>query len=111
MSPKTVSLLRKLGYDVKDLAEAGMIGCEDDGVINLAVRENRIVITQDVGLGYIYYFSKRGQVGIIVLRIHPPTVEEVNRILGDFLKTVDLEKENLTKCLIILNKRRYRVLR
>jgi len=111
VSPKTVSLLRKLGYDVKDLAEAGMIGCEDDEVINLAVRENRIVITQDVGLGYIYYFSKRGQVGIIVLRIHPPTVEEVNRILGDFLKTVDLEKENLTKCLIILNKRRYRVLR
>lgn len=32
VSPKTVILLRKLGYDVKDLAEAGMKGCEDDEV-------------------------------------------------------------------------------
>ena len=104
-------MLRKLGYDVKDVAEAGLKGCEDDEVINLAVRENRIIITHDLGFGSIYYFSKRGQVGIIVLRIQPPTVEEVNRALRNFVKKVNLEKEKLTKCLIILNRRRYRVLR
>jgi len=104
-------LLRKLGYDVKDVAEAGLKGCEDDEVINLAVRENRIIITHDLGFGSIYYFSKRGQVGIIVLRIRPPTVEEVNCVLQNFVKKVNLEKEKLTKCLIILNRRRYRVLR
>lgn len=111
MSPQTVKLLRKLGYDIKDVAEAGLKGCEDDEVVNLAAREKRIIITHDLGFGSIYYFSKRGQVGIIILRIHPPTVEEVNHILKNFLKKVNLEKEKLTKCLIMLNRRRYRVLR
>lgn len=111
MSPQTVTLLRKLGYDIKGAAEAGLKGCDDDDVVNLAARENRIIITHDLGFGSVYYFSKRGQVGIIILRIHPPTVEEVNHILQNFLKRVNLEKEKLTKCLIMLNRRKYRVLK
>ena len=111
MSPQTVKLLRQLGYDIKGVAEAGLKGCEDDEVVNLAARENRIIITHDLGFGSIYYFFKRGQVGIIILRIHPPTVEEVNHVLKNFLKRVNLEKEKHTKCLIMLNRRKYRVLR
>jgi len=106
-----VELLRKLGYEIRGVAEAGLKGCQDDEVVNLAVRENRIIITHDLGFGSVYYFSKRGYVGIIILRIYPPTVEEANHILKNFLRRVDLEKEKLTKCLIMLNRRRYRVLR
>lgn len=111
MSPKTIGLLRDLGYDIKGVAEVGLSGCEDEDVVDFAVRESMVIITNDLGFGFIYYFSKRGLVGIIILRIRPPTVEEVNRVLQNFLKRVDLEKERLTKCLIMLNKRRYRVLR
>ena len=57
----------QLGYDIKGVAEAGLKGCEDDEVVNLAARENRIIITHDLGFGSIYYFFKRGQVGIIIL--------------------------------------------
>jgi hypothetical protein len=53
----------------------------------------------------MYYFSKRGKVGMIILKIHPPTLEKVNPILTGFLKKVDLEEKNLTKSLIILNKK------
>jgi hypothetical protein len=59
----------------------------------------------------MYYFSKRGKVDIIILRIHPPTVEEVNSILVDFLSKVNLEKKNLTKNLIILSRKKHRVLK
>jgi predicted nuclease of predicted toxin-antitoxin system len=111
VSPQAVKLLMQLGYDIKGVDEAGLKGCEDDEVVNLAARENRIIITHDLGFGSIYYFSKKGQVGIIILRIHPPTVEEVNNVLKNFLKRVNLEKEKLTKCLIMLNRRKYRVLR
>jgi predicted nuclease of predicted toxin-antitoxin system len=111
VSPKTVRLLRQLGYDIKGVAEAGLKGCEDDEVVDLAARENRIILTHDLGFGSIYYFFKRGYVGIIILRVHPPTVEEVNHVLKNFLERVNLEKERLTKCLIMLNKRKYRVLR
>lgn len=109
MSHQTVELLRELGFDIKDVGDACLRGCEDDEVVGLAERENRIIITLDLGYGSIYYFSKRGNVGMIILRIHPPTVEEVNRVLKSFLRKVDLEKENLTKCLIMLDKKKYRI--
>jgi hypothetical protein len=79
--------------------------------VALSVAENRIIITHDVGFGSIYYFSKRGKVGIIIIRIHPPTIEAVNPILVDFLSKVNLEKKNLTKSLIVLNRKKYRVLK
>jgi len=111
LSRQTVELMRDLGFDVKDAGEACLRGCEDDEVVRFAERENRMIITLDLGYGSIYYFSKKGHVGMIVLRIHPPTVEEVNRVLKNFLRRVDLEKEKLTKCLIMLDRKKYRVRR
>jgi len=49
VSPQTVKLLRDLGYDIKGVAEAGLRGCEDYAVVNLAAREDRIIITHDLG--------------------------------------------------------------
>ena len=106
-----MKLIRDLGFDVKDADEAGLRGCNDDEVVGFAEKEDRIIITLDLGYGSIYFFSKKGRVGMIVLRIHPPTVENVNRVLGNFLKKVDLEKENLTKCLIMLDRKKYRIRR
>jgi predicted nuclease of predicted toxin-antitoxin system len=111
LSRQTVELLSDLGFDVKDVGEACLRGSEDDEVVRFAERENRMIITLDLGYGSIYYFSKKGRVGMIVLRVHPPTVEEVNRVLKDFLSKVDLEKEKLTKCLIMLDKKKYRIRR
>lgn len=100
-----------MGFDVKGVDEAGLRGCEDDEVVRLAERENRMIITLDLGYGSIYYFSEKGSVGMIILRLHPPTVEEVNRVLKNFLGKVDLEKEQLTKCLIMLDRKKYRIRR
>ena len=111
LSHQTVELVRELGFDVKDVGEACLRGCEDADIVRLAERENRIIITLDLGYGSIYYFSKKGDVGMIVLRVHPPTVEEVNRVLKNFLGKVDMEKEKLTRCLIMLDKKKYRVRR
>jgi predicted nuclease of predicted toxin-antitoxin system len=62
LSHQTVELLRELGFDIKDVSEACLRGCEDDKVVGLAERENRIIITLDLGYSSIYYFSKRGNV-------------------------------------------------
>ncbi len=104
-------MLRKQGYDIEAIAETNAKGCEDDDIVSLAEEKNRVIITHDVGFGSIYFFSKRGKVGIIILRIHPPTIEEVNPILTGFLSKVNLEKKNLTKNLIILSRKKYRVLK
>jgi len=104
-------MLRELGFDVKAVDEVGLRGCEDAKVVQFAITEDRIIVTLDLGYGATYYFSKKGQVGMIVLRIHPPTVESVNQLLENFFNKVSLEANNLTKCLIILNKNKYRVRR
>lgn len=109
VSSETASLLRSLGYDVKAVSETDYKGHEDYEIACLAESENRVILTHDVGFGSIYYFSKRGKVGIIIMRIHPPTVEDVNSVLVGFLSKVNLEEKKLTKNLIILTKKRYRV--
>lgn len=106
-----MKLLRSLGYDVKAVAQTDWRGHEDPEIVTLAEKENRMIITHDVGFGSIYYFSKREQVGIIIVRVHPSTVENVNPILENFLTKVDLDKKNLTKKLIVLDKKKYRVLK
>ena len=100
-----------MGYDVKAVAETDLKAHEDDEIVAVAQKENRIILTHDVGFGSIYYFSKREQVGMIIIRVHPSTVEEVNPILANFLSKTDLEKKNLTKKLIVLNRKKYRVLK
>lgn len=93
------------------VAATSFKGHEDEEVVALAESENRVIITHDIGFGSIYYFSKRGKVGIIIIRIHPPTLEDVTPALIKFLCKVDLDKKKLTRSLIVLNRKKYRVLK
>lgn len=111
ISPETINLLRNLGHNVKAVAQTNLRGHEDFEIAALAEKENRIIITQDIGFGSIYYFSKREQVGIIIIRVHPSTVENVNPIIANFLASEDLDKNNLNKKLIVLDRKKYRVLK
>jgi hypothetical protein len=65
------------------------------------------VITLDLDFGRIYYFSRREEIGIIVLRIRLPTVERVNQVLEKFSRTANLGE--LGKCLIILDEKKFRL--
>ena len=49
ISPQTVALLREIGYDVKAVAETILKGHEDIDIVALAEKENRIIITHDIG--------------------------------------------------------------
>jgi predicted nuclease of predicted toxin-antitoxin system len=109
LSDETVELLKGLGFDAKAVGRSDFRGHDDEEIVQLAETENRIIITLDLGYGSIYYFSKKGVVGMIVLRVHPATVENVNSVLKSFLEKVDLEKGQLTKCLIMLDKKKYRI--
>jgi len=46
-----VKLLRELGFDAKGANEIELKGCEDQEVVEFAERENRIIITLDLGYG------------------------------------------------------------
>jgi predicted nuclease of predicted toxin-antitoxin system len=103
--------LAGLGHDVLTLHRAGLEGAEDERVVEFAVSTNRVIVTLDVDFGRIYYMAERGRLGVIVVRIHPPTIERVERALGRFLKAFAPEGEDAWRCLVMLEESRYRLVR
>ena len=110
ISHYTYEFLKKLNFDVKEIP-SDMRGCDDEEVVNLAIKKGRIILTCDLDFGRIYYFFKKKEFGVIVIRVKQPTVENVNAILEKFLLSVDLEKEHFDRCLIILARNKFRVIR
>ncbi|MEK7558721.1 MAG: DUF5615 family PIN-like protein [Patescibacteria group bacterium] len=109
LSPKTRKYLeKKFHFNVIDLATENKHGMTDEQVVKLAKKEKRVIITFDLDFGEIYYFSERGKVGIIVLRLEDQRVESANKVLNKFFqnesKNVDLEKS-----LVVIDESRIRI--
>jgi predicted nuclease of predicted toxin-antitoxin system len=111
ISPKTAKFLKSLGYDVKTLFNFKMLGCENGEVANLAMRENRIIITLDLTFAYSFYFMNRGKVGIVLLRLEDLSVENVNKVLKSFLEKIQKEKKKVEKSLVIVEEEGYRIIK
>lgn len=84
------------------------LGWIDDQVIELAKRQDRVIITQDLDVGAYYRQSAPGSFGVIVIRLADQTVESVNRVLDRFFR---LEATNLPleHAVIILVRDRTRI--
>lgn len=96
---------------MRDVYETGLAAAEDDRLIDFAIRENRVLVTLDLDFGETYYLSRRGQFGVIVVRARPAAVEKVTMVLTNFLKSVDLEGQGLSRSLVVINEKRFRVVR
>lgn len=104
ISPKTLQFLVELEFDVIALKSRGIT---DEEVVAQAIEHERIIVTLDLDFGGIFHFHKRGKVGIIVLRVAPPTIENVNTTLKRLLSSVDIDKHR--KSLIIVDWHKYRI--
>ena len=62
-----VRALRAAGHDVAVIVESAP-GTPDDNVIDLAVREARILITEDTDFGQLVYAHAHPSAGVILLR-------------------------------------------
>ena len=70
LSPRNSEYLRTtFRFDAVDLMSLGLNHLRDTEVIELAKREGRVLITEDLGFGKLYYRYERGRVGIILLRV------------------------------------------
>ena len=62
-----VRALREAGFNVTAVSEFSP-GAEDNIVIDLAMRERRLVITEDKDFGQLIYAGGRATVGVLFLR-------------------------------------------
>ena len=108
LSPETASFLRELGFDVKCLLEENLSAIPDEEVIEIAKKEDRVIVTFDLDFGQIYHFREKQKVGIVVLRLEDQTVESVNSVLQSFFANFKGQEDKIQKSLIIVEKGRYR---
>ncbi len=87
-----IHALREAGYDVLAIAEVEA-GATDEHVLDRALAERRVLVTEDRDFGNLVYAHGRSSAGVILLRFHnrarqakPATLVEAVAVLGSRLQ-------------------------
>jgi len=114
ISPETEKLVKSWRYEVTSIAEKGIKGVGDLEVIRIAKKEKRVIITQDLDFGRVYYFMMKADVGIIVIRQKRiQTVEMVNQTLKrlfEFIRKENINEEIIAGSLTIISEKKIRII-
>jgi predicted nuclease of predicted toxin-antitoxin system len=100
-----VRALRAAGFDVLCISESSR-RAEDSEVIRLAVRENRILLTEDKDFGRLVYSHGQETLGVIFLRFPTFARRQISRDVVDLVKQ---QGEKLAGCFITVQPGRIRV--
>ena len=93
------------GHNVMEIREIKP-GADDKWVINLAVSEKRILLTEDKDFGRLIYAHGYKAIGVIFLR-YP--FSERNRIAQDLVELVKQQNEKLIGCFVTVTPQRIRI--
>jgi predicted nuclease of predicted toxin-antitoxin system len=110
LSPRNSEFLRTtFGFDAVDLMSLGLNHLRDTEVVELAKLEGRVLITEDLGFGKLYYRYERGRVGIILLRVKVQSAAAANRLLGRFFNDPTTASIPLERSFVTIDEARVRV--
>jgi predicted nuclease of predicted toxin-antitoxin system len=88
IAPRTVEHLRGLGHDVERVGELLASSATDEDIVAAAIRDRRIVLTQDLDLSTIVAVSGRAVPSVLTLRLTSSRIENVNARLSQVLPSV-----------------------
>ena len=97
--------LRDEGYDVVGIADIAS-GIPDEEVIALALRENRVLLTEDKDFGQLVYAHGCQALGVIFLRYHFSDRQE---IAGRVVQLVRRLGDHLIGAFVTVQKDRIRI--
>jgi predicted nuclease of predicted toxin-antitoxin system len=103
-----VEWLKKKGMKVKGVFDVGLKGARDEKVAEYAVKHNMVILTLDADFAYIYHNVFRGSLTVIVVRVKPPTPDNIIEVLNTTLKKMSLEE--FQKKLVIIAKKKIRII-
>lgn len=101
--------LRSLRHDVATAAEEGLLSQPDVAVAAAAKAEERILLTLELEFGDLRKFPPGSHPGIVLFRPRSFGPLEVNRVVSEFIGSVDLNQ--LSKCVVIVEPLRVRIRR
>jgi len=99
-----LDVVRQLQQKKVDIVSLSMINprIDDKEVLDLAQREQRVLITFDQGFGELIFKAKKPSNGIILLRIQPQTVIYITSILEKVFAH-DIDSQH-TFCIVEINR-------
>ena len=100
-----VRALRAAGFDVLSVAEA-LAGADDEGVIALALREGRILLTEDKDFGQLVFAARSKSVGVVLIRF-PASAR--SSVADRMLELVRKHANRLTGSFVVLQPERIRI--
>jgi predicted nuclease of predicted toxin-antitoxin system len=84
--------LAAMGHDAHTVEAEGLIGAEDQVILNAAHREQRILLTQDKGIANVQVYPPKQYSGIVLLRPKSTgrraTLDFARRHLPDVIRSV-----------------------
>jgi predicted nuclease of predicted toxin-antitoxin system len=104
---RIVRALREAGHDVIAISEFAK-RMDDSSVINLSLREHRVLITEDKDFGQLVYAHGRASRGVILIR-YPASLRE--RLCRDVVKLAEQGKERLGESFVVIEPWRIRMTR
>jgi len=102
-------VLRRQAHDVIRASERGQARADDQQILNKAISESRILITLDEHFGDWVVLPLSRHSGVIRLKVHPTTSENVLKILLPFLSMYS--QEQFRNYLVILSEKRSKWIR
>lgn len=88
VSRKIARILRDAGHDAVHVTELGLATAADEGILDHASRDDRIIITQDADFGTLLAFSNRQYPSVILFRMTNGDPLVQGEILMSILDTV-----------------------
>ena len=83
LSHRAAGALRAAGHDVAHLREQGLQRLPDEGIVEKAVAEGRVIVTSDLDFGRIVALSRRSVPSVVTLRLEDMRPEGVSLALCD----------------------------
>lgn len=102
-----VRALRAAGYDVLAVAEAAP-GAPDERVLELAVHEKRVLLTEDKDFGRWVYADRRATAGVVLLR-YPQTARR--SMPAAVVRLIERHSDRLGGCFVVVEPGRVRIRR
>jgi len=95
---RIVRVLRQAGHDVIAICEFAK-RMEDSNVIDLSMRDDRVLITEDKDFGQLVYAHGHASRGVILIR-YPAVLRK--RLSRDVVKLVEQRKERLRESFVVM---------
>ena len=89
-----VKALRNKGHDVKDIKEEKLFGAPDKEIVNISMKEDRVILTHDKDLANISDFPIQSHSGIVLIRYKNQSPDNV---IAKFIPLLNTKLKNKFK--------------